>query len=207
MLTRLLIVMALCLSLPVFAQTTAGLTNGQTAAVTSSNSASVAPGAVSLSFQGAQAASPVTASRLDGFTEFHTNQAVTAPTIVGGTAPAQGGCPAIDGVTGSIAIAQFGTTTAKELPGCMANWLAEAFGRLSVKGDGTWTDASVMKLEAWCDFAQYKRIIERTKRYTCASTLEERAQQALNDQPAQRVTVASTSDPIIRERLERTGAR
>lgn len=127
---------------------------------------------------------------------FNTNQAMSAPAVIGSAAPSTGGCPAIEGWSASLVIANGGKSNVVELPGCMANQLADRVGRLQTNVDGTWTWAAVMQLEAWCSYPLYKSILERSKRYVCQETAEEkRAQQALV------LAKPQYTDPIVRARI------
>lgn len=127
---------------------------------------------------------------------FNTNQAMSAPAVIGSAAPSTGGCPAIEGWSASLVGVNGGKSNVVELPGCMANQLADRVGRLQTNTDGTWTWAAVMQLEAWCSYPLYKTILERSSRYTCQETTEaQRAQHALV------LAKPQYTDPIVRARL------
>lgn len=110
--------------------------------------------------------------------DYHTNQASTAPAVIGGAF----GCIAIDGVTGSVVVANMGKTNAREMPGCMLNQLAILADGLrkekNPEGTWQWTGASLIKLEAWCGFEPYKDALESSGQYVCRKTLDQRALQA-----------------------------
>ncbi len=157
-----------------------------------------------------QAQSPYTQSQIDQ--KFHTNQASSAPAVIGSTAPSSGGCPAVEGWSASIVVANGGKSSAVELPGCMANQLADRIGRLTTEKDGSWSWASIMQLEAWCSFSQYKVILERSRKYECAETTEAKKNNAVKAAvvlppgiPASYAN-ANLSDPSILARAQAAGA-
>jgi hypothetical protein len=63
-------------------------------------------------------------------TDFNTNQAASAPAVIGSAAPSPAGCVAIEGASASVVFMNGGKSSAVEPPGCMANLLADRVGRL-----------------------------------------------------------------------------
>lgn len=217
--TKILIALAMLISVafPAAAQGVAA-TQGQTSQVSGQSTAAIASGAVTVQSFGA-AQLPWTAVDQD----FKTNQAASAPANIGSTSSSSGGCPAVDGWSASVVVANGGKTTAQELPGCMLNILTDRFASLkvdvTVNKDGTRTqrfDAlSVMKLEAWCLFPLYKQAIENGGIFLCKSTREEQAKQRAAvvaatvpgitvEQPS-KVGGANLADPYIAERMVSRG--
>ncbi|MFA6608829.1 MAG: hypothetical protein WCT07_02885 [Candidatus Paceibacterota bacterium] len=129
-------------------------------------------------------------------TDFNTNQAASAPAVIGSAAPSPAGCVAIEGASASVVFMNGGKSSAVEPPGCMANLLADRVGRLQHNADGTWRWDAVLQLEAWCSFGQYKKILERSKLYTCQETVDEQ-----NAKLAATVLRSSQlTDPYVRAR-------
>lgn len=133
-------------------------------------------------------------------TDFRTNQASSAPAVIGSAASSSGGCPVIEGSSAGIAIINGGYSSARELPGCMANQLADRVDSLRKNPDGSWTGPSLIKLEAWCGFPLYQLALENSGQYTCRATLLER------QRTVQQVTVLAApqpqyTDPIVRARM------
>lgn len=136
---------------------------------------------------------PWTAASVDS--DVHSNTVQSAPTMVGSTSSSAGGCPAVDGWSGAFVLANGGKTTAKEMPGCMLNLLTDRIGALRVVsnalGQTSFDGQSLMKLEAWCLYADYKTAIENSGLFKCKATRDEearRAQAALDGQPTEPVT-------------------
>lgn len=186
-----------------------GATLGQTSSVTGQSSASIAPGAVNITSNGA-AQLPWTSVSQD----FHTNQAASAPANIGSTSPGSNtGCPAVDGWSASVVIANGGKTTAQELPGCMLNILGQNIGMLkqvevtlpggakAMQFDGI----SVMRLETWCLLPLYKKAIENGMNFKCKETRDEmerqRATAVLTQAPGVVTAQQPSGDPYIARRL------
>lgn len=186
---------------------------GQSSVVSGQSQASIASGAVTVQSYGAPQL-PWTSVDQD----FHTNQAASAPANIGSTSPGSNtGCPAVDGWSASVVVANGGKTTAKELPGCMLNILGQNIGMLKeveVDVDGKkvrrFDGLSVMRLETWCLYDLYKQAIENGMNYKCKATRDaEAAQQRQNavvsttviNQPG----VYAGNDAVVIERLQRQG--
>lgn len=200
-----MIIMAICAQ-SAMAQSA---TQGQQTSLVGQSTATISPGAVNITSNSAPQL-PWTAMSYD----FKTNQAASAPANIGGVAPGSNtGCPVVDGWSASIAVANGGNTTGRELPGCMLNILTQNIGSLrqievtnaatgvkSLQFDGL----SVMKLETWCLYPLYQAAIENGMNFKCKSTRDAEAAQrqtaVLVTTPGV-VTASNTSDPIIRNRL------
>lgn len=123
------------------------------------------------------APSPFTASHGKIDYDFKTNQASTPGTIVGSTAHANGGCPAVDGWQLGTAPFNFGKTTAQELVGCMINQFKDrlaGYEGKEVDGRMVWAWQTKLKLEADCKFPLYREILETSGVYECNETRKQR---------------------------------
>ncbi len=187
---------------------------GQSSVVSGQSQASIASGAVTVQSYGAPQL-PWTSVDQD----FHTNQAASAPANIGSTSPGSNtGCPAVDGWSASVVVANGGKTTAKELPGCMLNILGQnigmlkevevldaATGKMVKRFDGL----SVMRLETWCLYDLYKQAIENGMNYKCKATRDAEAAQRQNAVISTTVVnkpgVYSGSDAVVIERLQKQG--
>ena len=127
--------------------------------------------------------------------KFHTNQANSAPAVIGNVS----GCGAIEGWSASVAVANGGKSGAVELPVCLLLALSDRIGRLSTNIDGTFDWKSVMQLEAWCGVELYKKAIESSGRYTCSATREAQARAAERPQAILegRVQVSAKPMPLL----------
>lgn len=134
-------------------------------------------------------------------TDFRTNQASSAPAVIGSAASSSGGCPVIEGSSAGIAIINGGYSSARELPGCMANQLADRVDSLRKNPDGSWTGPSLIKLEAWCNFPQYKLALENSGQYTCRATRDEQQLKQFSATVLAPPQQPQYTDPIVRARM------
>ena len=195
-------VAALVLSTSAFAQQAS---QGQNSTVSGQSTASIAQGAVSVNSYGAAQLPWTTIDQ-----NFHTNQAASAPANIGSTSSGSNtGCPAVDGWSASVVVANGGKTTAKELPGCMLNILGQNIGMLKeieVNGVRQFDGISVMRLETWCLYDLYKQAIENGMSFKCKATRDAEAEQKRQAALASTVYPANStvsSDPYIAARQSR----
>lgn len=122
--------------------------------------------------------------------------APTAPSVYGSVGGA--GCPAIEGASGSVFVANGSKTWAVELPGCMGLQLAALLNTMVIGDDGQISRKTAAMLEAQCDFPQYRGALKRM-----GLTLGGRAWACAQD--ADVAATGYSSDPLIARRQREAG--